>query len=187
MQTALEGGFADPPRDAAHAFRAIMTAMARPGTIHQVAGAVPPPGLSPAAATVVLTLCDPDTGLWLAPALDTAETRAWIDFHTGAPQVAAADAVFAVGSWAALPRGDLPVGTPDYPDRSTTLIVEMPDLVAQGATLTGPGIETRAQFNLPDVAALQANAAQFPLGHDFIFCAGHRLAALPRSTTIGDA
>jgi Uncharacterized enzyme of phosphonate metabolism len=42
----LDGGFATPPVDAAHAFRAIMTAMAQPGTIVTLAGAVPPaPGI----------------------------------------------------------------------------------------------------------------------------------------------
>ena len=45
----LSGGFADPPADAAHAFRAIMQAMARPGTIHDVTGARPPAPLSIAA------------------------------------------------------------------------------------------------------------------------------------------
>lgn len=39
---ALEGGFANAPIDAAHAFRAVMNAMARPGTIEQVRGAQPP-------------------------------------------------------------------------------------------------------------------------------------------------
>jgi alpha-D-ribose 1-methylphosphonate 5-triphosphate synthase subunit PhnH len=39
---ALEGGFADAPIDAAHAFRAVMTAMARPGEIRTVRGACRP-------------------------------------------------------------------------------------------------------------------------------------------------
>ena len=43
MQThALEGGFTDAPIDAARAFRGLMTAMARPGTICDVSGATPP-------------------------------------------------------------------------------------------------------------------------------------------------
>ena len=39
---ALEGGFTDAPIDAARAFRGLMTAMARPGTICDVSGATPP-------------------------------------------------------------------------------------------------------------------------------------------------
>ena len=185
-QTALAGGFCDAPRDAAHAFRAIMTAMARPGAILDVSGAEPPAGLSPAAGAVVLTLCDPDTPVWLAADLETPEIRGWIDFHTGAPRAQPEKAVFAIGRWEALPRAAFPIGIPDYPDRSTTLVVEMSELSHKGAMLTGPGIETEARLNLPDPEALKFNAALFPLGHDHIFCAGGRIAALPRSTKIGE-
>ncbi|MGR3490480.1 MAG: phosphonate C-P lyase system protein PhnH, partial [Shimia sp.] len=52
---ALTGGFADPAREAAHAFRSVMEAMARPGTIRDIAGAAPPTPLSPAAGAVILT------------------------------------------------------------------------------------------------------------------------------------
>ena len=83
-EAALAGGFADAPREAAQAFRSIMTAMARPGTILEIAGATPPGGLSLAAGAVLLTLCDPDTPVWMAPALETPDIRRWIDFHTGA-------------------------------------------------------------------------------------------------------
>ena len=186
-QAALAGGFTDAPRDAAHAFRSIMTAMARPGMILEIEGAVPPAGLSPAAGAVLLTLCDPDTPVWLAPELETAEVRGWLDFHTGAPAAVPGEAVFAVGPWAALPRTEFPLGTPDYPDRSTTFLVEMAEITGDdGPALTGPGIETEARLNLPDADALRLNAALFPLGHDHIFCAGHRIAALPRSTKIGE-
>ena len=57
----LEGGFANLPVDASYAFRAVMTAMARPGDIVEVRGAKPPPPMSIAAGVVVLTLCDPET------------------------------------------------------------------------------------------------------------------------------
>jgi alpha-D-ribose 1-methylphosphonate 5-triphosphate synthase subunit PhnH len=63
----------------------------------------------------------------------------------------------------------------------------MPTLTNTGATLTGPGIKDSAQLNLPDVPALQANAAQFPLGFDLFFSAGDQLAALPRSTKVRTA
>ena len=39
---ALTGGFDVPPLQSARAFRALLEAMARPGTIHKVEGALPP-------------------------------------------------------------------------------------------------------------------------------------------------
>ncbi len=186
MQTeALQGGFADPAVDAAHAFRAAMEAMARPGTIQTVAGAEPPAPLSQAAGVLLLTLCDAETPLHLAGAHDCAAVRDWVVFHTGAPLVAAEKAMFALGDWASLqPLDRFPVGTAQYPDRSTTLVVEVPALEARGATLSGPGIRDRAVLSLPEVAAFQRNAMLYPLGLDFYFTAGAQLAALPRSTTV---
>ena len=47
-------------------FRAAMRAMARPGTIEMLGAARPPAPVSAAAGTLLLTLCDHDTGLHLA-------------------------------------------------------------------------------------------------------------------------
>ncbi|KNX42713.1 Alpha-D-ribose 1-methylphosphonate 5-triphosphate synthase subunit PhnH [Roseovarius tolerans] len=181
----LSGGFAAPPVDAAHAFRAVMRVMARPGTIEAATGATPPAPLSVAAGTVLLTLCDPETPLHLAGDADCAGVHEWITFHTGAPLVARSEAMFAIGTWEALaPLDAYPVGTPEYPDRSATLIVEMDRLEASGACLRGPGIKDTAALSVPEVAAFQANARQFPLGLDFLLTCGDRLAALPRSTRV---
>lgn len=181
----LSGGFADPPADAAHAFRAIMQAMARPGTIHDVTGARPPAPLSVAAGTALLTLCDRTTPLFLGPSHDTAEVRAWVTFHCAAPMAAVGDAAFALGTWDALvPTDRFPIGNPEYPDRAATLIVELPALDATGATLTGPGIRDTAALPLPDPAAFAANHARFPLGWDAILTCDDRVAAVPRSTAI---
>lgn len=184
MNASLSGGFADVPRDAARAFRAILTAMARPGEIKEIGGVVPPEAISPAAGAVIATLCDPETPLWLAPSLDAPGLRDWITFQTGAPFVAPAEAMFALGPWGEMPLGEFPIGTPEYPDRSTTLIVEMADLAHEGARLSGPGIKDENRLSLPDIAPFQANAARFPLGLDFIFTSGARLASLPRSTKV---
>lgn len=181
----LEGGFADAAIDAAHAFRTVMDVMARPGRIAPLTGATPPAPLSQAAGTVLLTLCDADTPVWIGPSIDTASVRDWITFHTGAPITAPRRAQFAFGTWAELPLQDFPTGTPEYPDRSATLVVELPELSPEGATLRGPGIKDSARLNLPDPAAFQANARMFPLGLDFIFTSGDRIAALPRSTRVG--
>ncbi|OIQ45853.1 MAG: phosphonate C-P lyase system protein PhnH [Roseobacter sp. MedPE-SW] len=179
------GGFATPPVDAANAFRAAMNAMARPGTLQNITGAEPPAGISAAAGCLLLTLCDPETGIYLAPDVDSPGLRSWLAFHTGAPFVAADQADFALGSWQALlPLGQYRIGTSEYPDRSATLIVELTEFAAQNASLTGPGIKDSTTFALPDLGACQGNASQFPLGVDFFFTCHSQLAALPRSTTI---
>ncbi len=182
---ALEGGFADTPREAVMAFRACLSALARPGRIETVAGAMPPAPVSPAAGAVLLTLADGTTPVCLAGAHDSAAVRDWITFHTGAPLVGPAEAVFALGTWDALqPLDRFPAGLPDYPDRSATLIVEMPALTSSGARLTGPGIETQTYLSLPEVAACRANRTLFPQGLDFFLTAGDRLAGLPRTTRV---
>ena len=141
--------------------------------------------LSRAAGVLILTLCDGETPLYLAGASDTKLVRDWVRFHVAAPLVGPTEAVFAVGDWAALmPVSPYKIGTPDYPDRSTTLIVECEKLVATGAVLTGPGIEHSSQLGLPDLTVLQQNAALFPLGLDFFFTSGAQVAALPRTTKV---
>lgn len=186
MQTeALTGGFAKASIQSAEAFRAVMRAMARPGTLERITGAQPPAPLSPAAGAVILTLCDPETPVYLAGAADIPALRDWITFHTGAPLVGRARASFALGPWAALlPLSDYPIGLAEYPDRSATLIVEMAALDQSGARLTGPGIKTEAALSLPEIPAFQHNAARFPLGLDFLFTCGDHLAALPRTTRV---
>lgn len=184
----LEGGFGDAPVEAARAFRAAMRVMARPGTIEALDAARPPAPVSVAAGTLLLTLCDHETGVYLAGAYDTAELREWLAFHTGAPVVAAGEAQFALGDWAVLmPLSQYAVGTPEYPDRSATLIVEMERLESKGTGLRGPGIRERAELSLPDAAAMRGNARQFPLGVDFFLTCGDKVAALPRSTRLEDA
>lgn len=185
QNVALGSSFTHPAHQSAHAFRAAMGAMARPGQIHDIAGAVPAAPLSVAAGTLILTLCDPGTPVYLAGDYDCAPLRDWLTFHTGAPFSGPQNCAFAVGSWAGLmPLSAYPTGTPEYPDRSATLIVELPALVAQGATLRGPGIKASASLSLPDSAAFQANAQLYPLGLDFFFTAGAKVAALPRTTRV---
>lgn len=180
----LAGGFAEAPVEAARAFRAALEAMARPGRVQSITGAVPPAPLSPAAGTLLLTLADATTPLYLAPGHDSEALRRWIAFHIGAPLVAPEHAVFAVGGWEALPHGRFALGTPEYPDRAVTLIVEVAALAPANARLTGPGIEHAHEARLPEIAAFAENRARFPLGFDCYFCAGSEISALPRSTQV---
>jgi len=121
----------------------------------------------------------------LAGPHDSPDLRDWLGFHTGAPLGPKGSATFAVGLWdALLPLDDYPAGSAEYPDRSATLIVELPRLGNDGARLTGPGIARACHLSLPDLAAFQDNAARFPLGLDFLFTCGAQIAALPRSTLV---
>ncbi|WP_372015339.1 phosphonate C-P lyase system protein PhnH [Tistrella mobilis] len=190
----LAPGFPDPVGDAQTTFRAVLDAMARPGRIARVTAV---PGLdrplSRAAAAVLLALADHDTPVWLdrvsAPALP------YLRFHTGAPLAVAPDkAAFAViGDPEAMPAPDrFALGTDAYPDRSTTLVIEVETLstaTAAGWRLEGPGIDGAAHLavtGLPAgfVAARAALAPLYPRGLDIVLTAGDRLAALPRTTRI---
>jgi alpha-D-ribose 1-methylphosphonate 5-triphosphate synthase subunit PhnH len=119
----------------------------------------------------------------------------WLRFHTGAPIIASpAEAMFTlVADAAALPPlAEFAMGTDEYPDRSTTLILGVATLDA-GAPLTlrGPGIKDTVSFApspLPPgfVAQWADNRAKFPRGVDVIFVAKGQVAGLPRSTRIGE-
>jgi alpha-D-ribose 1-methylphosphonate 5-triphosphate synthase subunit PhnH len=181
-------GFADPVRGAQATFRALLAAMATPGSIH-VAGAAlaPPPPLAPATAALLLTLVDGETSLWLDDA--AAPARDWAIFHTGTSMAGPARARFAV----ALACPDLalfPAGDDEAPEESCTLILQVPAL-GSGVPyrLSGPGLRVPATLRvagLPGDFAERwaANHALFPRGLDIILCAGTQLAALPRGVRL---
>jgi alpha-D-ribose 1-methylphosphonate 5-triphosphate synthase subunit PhnH len=184
---ALRGSFADAPVQSALAFRAALEVLSRPGVIRTLAGAAPPAPLSVAAGVLVLTLCDGTTPVHLAGAHDCPALRDWITFHSGAPLVAAEEAGFAIGTWEALqPVTRFAIGLPDYPDRSATLMVELPEVTGTGQRLTGPGIKGEARLSLPGAEAFIANRMFFPMGYDCFFTAGDQVAGLPRSTRVED-
>jgi alpha-D-ribose 1-methylphosphonate 5-triphosphate synthase subunit PhnH len=195
MTVAAPSGFADPVLSAQSVFRAIMDAMARPGSIRSIEGPVSAPApLSMGAAATALTLLDQDTPVWLDGVLASGpEVADWIRFHTGAPIVAdASRAAFAfVGNAAQLlPFDAFDPGTPEYPDRSTTLVLQV-ETFTHGLplTLTGPGIrggQVVRAHPLPDDFSerLAANRRLFPRGVDLLLVCGNAVAALPRSVHV---
>jgi alpha-D-ribose 1-methylphosphonate 5-triphosphate synthase subunit PhnH len=191
----IEGGFADPVFNAQTVFRAVMDAMARPGSVQPLPALAHPPGpLSATAGAVALALCDNDTPLWLDPALNaSAAIGSWLGFHTGAPLAnTPADAHFAfVANPAEMMALDgFSQGTQDYPDRSTTLILQVSDLTSGAPLLLeGPGIETSAtiapaQMPRHFVEQWKQNTKRFPRGVDIILATAEGLACLPRTTRI---
>lgn len=190
----FSGGFAEPVFAAQAVFRTVMDCMARPGTIGTIAaGAKPPQPLSGAAGAVALTLCDHDTPVWLTPQLAKSKLPGWLSFHTGAPVTTEKqDARFAfIEKGTLVPGfGVFSQGTQEYPDRSTTLVIEI-ELFEGGRplVLTGPGIRDEARFapiGLPEtfLSLAQANRALFPRGVDLILVAGDEVVCLPRTTII---
>ncbi len=191
----ITGGFANPVFDAQTTFRAVMDAMARPGTIQPAkALAQPPQPLSPTAAAVALTLCDHDTPLWLDQGLrQTAAVASWLGFHTGAPLAnTPADAHFALVADPAtlIAFENFAQGAQEYPDRSTTLILQVASLSSgEKLLLKGPGIDgssTIAPASLPRhfVEQWKQNRARFPRGVDLVLAAPEGIACLPRTTRI---
>lgn len=191
----IEGGFARPVFDAQAAFRAVMDAMARPGTVQPVPPAARPPApLAATAGAVALALCDHDTPVWLdAPLAASEAVSAWLGFHTGAPRAATpAEAHFAFVAAPAAMIGleNFAQGTQAYPDRSATLVLQV-DTLREGPALrlAGPGIEHEARLAaapLPRHVAEQwaQNNARFPRGVDLVLAAPDGIAALPRTTRI---
>lgn len=195
MSAVLERGFADPVLDAQDAFRAVMSALANPGTPHALAlTAAPPAALPVELGTIALTLCDHDTPVWLDPALASDGTIVdWLRFHAAVPIVGdPAQAAFAfVGEVSMLPPiGIFGLGTDEYPDRSTTIALALLSFTG-GRTLTlrGPGIagaRSIAPQGLPDDFLTQwaDNRAQFPRGVDLLLVAEGQVLGLPRTTRI---
>ena len=192
--TTLAPGFVDPPRGAQAAFRRLLEAMARPGTVTVLDAPPAPLPLAPAAGAIALTLCDADTPVWLDAALGAPEVTGWLRFHTGCRIVAAPEhAAFAFAADpAALPLDRLPAGSDEFPDRSATAVLQVAGL-DEGVSLrlAGPGIDTEATLRargLPPgfVAWRAANHARYPRGLDVILVAGVSLAALPRSTSVAE-
>ena len=191
----IDGQGASPVLQAQRNFRTLLDAMARPGTMHHVFHETAPDPLHPATAAILSTLCDHDTPIWLGPETRTAESDNWIAFQTGAPIVSESRSAHFAILQSALPTLDLSdfaAGDPDYPDRSATLILQVNAIIpGDGPVLTGPGIKDQARLSPAPLPAnfwdaARANHARYPLGVDFIFAAADRIAALPRSTTIGE-
>lgn len=190
----LIGGFASPVFDAQMVFRAVMDGMARPGSRQTIGlGLQPPAPFGLAQAAIALTLCDVDTPVWLSAGLAKGAVSNWLGFHTGAVTVPGkADAHFAFfEAGSPLPAfGQFSGGTQDYPDRSATLVYELPNLDGGDVLLlTGPGIKdsaTVAPQRLPDgfLRHWQDNRALFPRGVDVILTAGRDFLCLPRSCAI---
>jgi alpha-D-ribose 1-methylphosphonate 5-triphosphate synthase subunit PhnH len=194
----LSGGFAEPVFGSQSLFRMLMDGMARPGTVHMVDSDIgQPEPLGAAAGAIALTVCDHETPVWLSPRLAQSAVGDWIGFHAGAPlTLEKSEARFAFIEPSVAPACFhlFALGTQEYPDRSTTLVIEVMALrseagAGQKLTLTGPGIRHAREIwveGLPEtfIQLRMDNRALFPRGVDVILTAGPSLLCLPRTTSV---
>jgi len=88
------------------------------------------------------------------------------------------------------PLSAFQAGSDEYPDRSTSLILQLPALRdGEVWSLKGPGIRESRSFAPAGLPApfrgwLEENHRLFPRGVDVIFTSGSSLAALPRSSRL---
>jgi alpha-D-ribose 1-methylphosphonate 5-triphosphate synthase subunit PhnH len=194
QQSMIAAGFSDPVFQSQAAFRALLSALSEPGAPQAIGSAAPAPaGLHPATATALLTLADYETPIFLPQALRDGPAGAWLRFHCGAALVdEPAEAVFAVieGAEASPALADFDPGHDQFPDRSTTVIVQCAGLDGgPEVTLSGPGIDGNRSIAPRGLrpgfwAEVAANAELYPLGVDLILTCGDALIGLPRSTQI---
>ena len=193
----------DPVHGTRRTFRALLDAMARPGTIVELsaacmAGIQPPPDthgqpIGSGLVALLLTVLDRETSVRLHGELGSDTVAQYLRFHTGVQRVerAAFEVVRCHRLDLTLCAG-LELGSDEEPQRGATLIVEVPQFdiaTAPPIVLRGPGIEGTQR--LP-VSSLEPSVwrwrmqrqAEFPRGVDMVFVHGSQFVALPRSTRL---
>lgn len=193
-QNPLAAGFVEPVFDSQLVFRAVLSAFSRPGRISTVPTNIEPPfPLPTATAAIALSLFDLSTPYWIDPSIGSKAVIEYIGFHSGARTTGTpTEAAFAIlgASGNTVDWDGFASGTPDYPDRSTTIITQVNDLQEHGPIrLTGPGIEHEHRIAVDSVppdfwSTLQKNAQLYPLGTDTILVAQNRVLCLPRTTRV---
>ncbi|QRM32359.1 phosphonate C-P lyase system protein PhnH [Microvirga sp. VF16] len=187
----ISAPFRNPIHEAQQAFRALLSATSRPGTIVElpVPPASPQP-LGPTLSAIALTLLDDTTPVWLDATLATEAVLRYLRFHTGARVVSdPKQAAFGIiGSPQNLTDFRLfSYGDAAYPDRSATLVLQVPSLTG-GSTvsLAGPGIETSISVTPAGLPSWfwhrwNENAASYPIGVDVILADDRSVIGLPRT------
>ncbi|MGZ9724193.1 phosphonate C-P lyase system protein PhnH [Rhizobium miluonense] len=189
---AIAAQFGNPTHDTQQAFRALLSASSRPGTLqYPPLPTSAPARFSLALCAIALTLFDETTSVWLDPELLSEEVVRYLRFHTGAPLVgeksAASFAVIVTPSLL-LDLAAFPSGDSAYPDRSATLVVQVPSLTGgPEVVLRGPGIEAAISISpagLPEGfwQIWNENSNRYPCGIDLYLTDGTAVMALPRTT-----
>ena len=185
-------GFSNPILDSQAVYSTLMSAMSEPAKVFELNKYCDgPQGLYPTTAAIALTLFDNDTKIFHTSSLDDAQD--WVRFHCSAPSTQQEhNADYAIVSKAShvLDFSKLAIGTPEYPERSTTLIFEVESL-EDGACFEarGPGIENIHLFSVKGIheeceEVVTNNHGLFLQGLDCILVSSTSILCLPRTTKL---
>ncbi len=149
--------------------------------------------LNIATTSVLLTLADNDTPVWLSAPLSNDIVSQSLRFHTNAPLVSQPEqATFAVTDEAisSEQRNALSSGTAVAPEAGATLILQVASLSGgRMLRLTGAGIAEERMIapQLPEciLHELTERPHPFPLGIDLILTCGERPAGYPANHSCG--
>ncbi len=193
----ISNGFSQPVQHAQQCFRQILKALSEPGTkvtLAHHAGFAP---LNAAASQILLSLGDPNTGIFLSPSLASAEfsdiSSAWqnLAFHNGIKPSTAEQADFVVIERnSKLALSQFKAGNEQSPENSATVIVQSNGFnCGPRLRLSGPGIPYSHELQLGELGENLLNyllkpAHNFPLGLDFMFCHQDSLIAISRTTQL---
>ncbi|KFA98598.1 phosphonate C-P lyase system protein PhnH [Vibrio sp. ER1A] len=206
--TTITTAFKDAVHDSQQCFRLLLKAMSEPGEIVTLEMSEGFGAMHKAATQTLLSLSDNATPIWLSEShLKDAAIRENIRFHCGSPvterQNSASFAVIAEQDLADFDwnNATFSLGCEEYPDQSTTVIVELGSLTngsdanpSKGGltlTLSGPGIESKSVLNIGVASKAFQHFLQgrqehfaFPLGMDLILVNDESIACLPRTTLV---
>jgi alpha-D-ribose 1-methylphosphonate 5-triphosphate synthase subunit PhnH len=188
-------GFEDPVLGPQQTFRAILEAMAHPGSLVKINSKLYfPERLNTASAAVCLTLFDDETPLWTDLSWNSSAI-CWFQSQCGCSIVTEpCMAHFAlITQPSEMPSlDDFKIGDEEHPESAATLIVQVERFTDNNnKILRGPGLKTDTHFSPVGIRSQfwkqwHLQAALFPLGVDVFFTCNDILAALPRTTKVSD-
>lgn len=194
LDAGLQPAFLYPVFDSQAVFRSALSAVAYPGRIVDIDRSVPTVGaLHPSTIALCLSLIDFETPAWLDGEAGMSEASTYLRFHCGMRFVdnPALSRFAIIAQPAVMPHlSNFKSGEIEYPDRSTTLIIQVPSLAEGPRTMwTGPGIKDRIS---PAIAGLPnwfwpdwaLNRELYPMGVDVFFTSGGNIIGLPRTVHV---
>ena len=192
MSVHLVKSFENPVHTSQLVFRNILSALSEPGLWQALPECETLPEFESSTMSVLFTLLDADTALWLPKVKQTEAVQTNLTFHCGCKITSKQEeAQFAIYDLEEFLNDDniaLSMGSDRYPDLSATVVLQIPESLGLTSVIwRGPGIDNARECHLPLPKAFwdkRQKLIAFPRGIDFIFTQGSRVMGLPRSTRI---